>query len=114
MSKFILFFVAIFASSVLAASGGDSGNTTIISQQTVTASVTSTLVLAANSFRQYLMIQNNGATNVIVKFGSAQTGTEGLVIPANGGSYEMNKPATDAVYLRSASSTDSVRVVEGN
>lgn len=114
MKHVLLFLCLFFASTVFAAGGASQTNTKIVTQTTITATTTSTLVLAANSYRQYLLIQNNGATDIIVKFTSVQSSTEGFVIPAGGGSYEMNKPATDAIYLRSASSTDSVRILEGN
>ena len=79
----------------------------------VTATVTSTQVLAANPLRTYLIIMNQGNTNnVIVKFGSVQSGTEGVVIPP-GGSYEPLLAPGNAVFLRSAASTSAVTLIQG-
>jgi len=79
-----------------------------------TASVsTSALVLAANSSRRYLLIQNNGSQTVYVKFGSTISGTEGIALAA-GGSYEAIIPSSAAVYMKAASGTQSLTVYEGN
>lgn len=86
---------------------------TLDSQSVVTVTGTSTQFLAANSAREYLLIQNNGTTNVIVKFGSAQTASEGVIIVA-GGNYEPIKGIYDSVWMKSVSSTDSVTIVEGH
>lgn len=79
----------------------------------VTATTTSTKVLDANAYRNYLIIQNTGSVSVIVKFGAAQTASEGVTIPA-GGNYEPFKAPVDSVYLESASSTAAVTLIEGN
>lgn len=79
----------------------------------VTATVTSTKVLDANSLRSYLIIQNTGSVSVIVKFNSVQSGTEGIVIPA-GGNYEPILAPGGSVWLRSASSTAAVTLLQGN
>jgi hypothetical protein len=79
---------------------------------TVTVNGTSTQYLPANTLRTYLIIQNAGAVNVIVKFGGVQTGSEGVVI-GPGGNYEPIKAPANSVYMISASSTASVTLVEG-
>lgn len=81
----------------------------------VAVSVTTTpaVALAANSLRAYLLIVNTGATPVIVKFGSAPaSGTDGVPIPA-GGNYEPFRPPANSVYVRTASSTSTLVIVQG-
>ena len=77
-----------------------------------TATVTSTLILPQNNLRRYLLIQNKGAVNIIIKFGSVQSGTEGIIIPS-GGNYEPSVVPMGALYMRSASSTSAVMIEEG-
>jgi hypothetical protein len=79
---------------------------------TVTVNGTSTQYLPQNGLRTYLIIQNNGSVNIIVKFGSVQTSTEGLVI-VPGGNYEPIWAPANSVYIESASSSASVTIVEG-
>lgn len=78
----------------------------------VTATGTSTQVMAGNSFRSYLIIQNTGANSVSVKFGSVQATTEGVVIPA-GGAYEPIQAPGNSVWLISLSSTSAVTLIQG-
>lgn len=77
-----------------------------------TATVTSTLALANDPFRKYFLLQNTGAQSIIVKFGAVQSGTEGIVVVA-GGAYEPIMAPTNAVYLRSASSTSTYTIQYG-
>lgn len=86
--------------------------TAITNQIGPTVTVASTQYLAQNLNRNYLLIQNNGATNVIVKFGSVQAGTEGVQI-APGLSYNPIAVPPDAVFIRSASATDPLTIIEG-
>lgn len=114
MYQILLSFLFVFCVNAFA-SGNSTGDQIGVQQQiVVTATTTSTLVLSKNLDRKYLLIQNNGATAVSVKFKSAHVAAEGLVIPANGGSYEMLKAPTDVVYLKASAGTDSVVIVEGN
>lgn len=79
----------------------------------ITVTTTSTKYADQNSLRTYLLIQNKSATiPVIVKFGSVQTGTEGITI-APGGNYEPNKAPSNSFYLVTASSTAAVTWQEG-
>ena len=104
---------AFLIAAVLSVAAYAAGNLfTVSNQQVASVTVTSTKFLNANSKRAYLLIQNNGTQNVIVKFGSAQSATEGVIIPAMG-NYEPYKVPTDSVYLLSASGTQSVQIVEG-
>jgi len=86
---------------------------TMNEQYTATATVTSAQILIPSQQRYYLLIQNLSTTvNVIVKFGSAQTGTEGIQIPP-GGNYEVREGVTDSLWVRSASSTAPIVVFGG-
>jgi len=82
------------------------------SQQFQTVTTTSTQYLALNISRAHLIVQNNGSTNVLLKFGSAHSASEGLVI-IPGGNYEPNIPPTAAIFLKSASGSNSVVIIEG-
>lgn len=87
-------------------------NFAVKTQSTVTATTTSTLAVATNKKRSYLMLVNNGAVNVLVKLGSAHAGSEGISIVA-GGYYEPVVAPRDSIYLKSTSSTASVFILEG-
>lgn len=104
----------VFLVLMLRAQMSFAGGFAVFKQQqiVVSATVTSTKFMDQNTNRNYLLIQNNGATNVTVTFGAAQSGSEGIVIPP-GGSYEPIKAFWDAVYLKAASGTDSVVLIEG-
>jgi hypothetical protein len=74
---------------------------------------TSTAIRPKNSLRTYLIIQNIGALPVVVKFGSIQDdATDGVVIPA-GGNYEPFLAPANSVWIRTASSTSTVVLIEG-
>lgn len=90
----------------------DAVSVTISALTTASVTTTSTQIVAARPKRTYLLIQNNGTDSVIVKFKTAQSASEGVVIQA-GGNYEPYKGVYDAVFMKSASGTQSVTVVEG-
>ncbi len=106
------FFISlfIFFSGCLAVAGGFAVNLSSMVSSSITA--TSTKVLDANPKRNYLLIQNRGTDGIYVKFGSAHSGTEGVVIPA-GGNYEPIKPMRDSVYIKASTGTQSVTTLEG-
>lgn len=79
----------------------------------VTATSSSAQVLAANGLRVYLIIVNTGSVTAYVKFGSVQSGTEGIPIPA-GGSYEPIQAPANSVFADTASSTAALVIIEGN
>lgn len=80
----------------------------------MTATTSSTQVLAQNNLRTYLLIQNTGAVGVIVKVATAtQSAGEGILIPS-GGSYEPINAPFNAVWLESVSGTSTVTIVQGN
>lgn len=83
-----------------------------MSHTEVTATTTSAEASVLNMKRQYLLIINKGTATVYAKIGSAHSGTEGVPIPA-GGNWEPFVIPVGAVYLKSASGSQSVSVVEG-
>ena len=100
----------LFLSSILVATPSWAacliGTTTAVS-----ATTTSALLLAANRKRCGLLLVNDGAVTVYVKPGSALTGTEGVPIIASG-NWEPYRMFGDALYIKAASGTQSVRVIE--
>ena len=80
----------------------------------VSASVTtsSARIMPQNGLRTYLIIVNTGSNPAIVKFGSVQSGTEGIPIPA-GGNYEPFEAPSSSIYAVTASSTTTLQIVEG-
>lgn len=79
---------------------------------TFTSSTTSAQALPADTYRRFLFIQNTGGTSVHIKFGSAHSGTEGIVLVA--GAYVMfDKAPINSVYIKSASGTPTVTLQVG-
>lgn len=113
MSKILIVLALLFAVNSFASGNANISQTKIQRQTTPALSTSSALVLAANPDRKYLVIQNTSAISVYVKFGSAHSGTEGVLITA-GGNYEPNEVPTDSVYAKSASGTPTLNIVEGN
>lgn len=84
----------------------------VITQYTVSTS--SVQALAENKNRGYLLIQNNSSGNCWVKFGSTQTGREGVVIGTSQ-NYEMiNGFVKSSVYMTCSASGSSIVFVESN
>lgn len=82
---------------------------------TGTATTSSAKKLNWNSLRTYLIILNTGSTNTMyVKFGSAQSGTEGIPILPNNGYYEPVEAPSNSVYIVTGSSTTTYTIIEGN
>lgn len=55
-------------------------------------------ILNKNLLRRYLLIQNQGAVNMVISFGSAGSSTQGIIIvPA--GYYEPYFPPNNDVYV---------------
>lgn len=107
--RFLFMIVLLFSFRVFAAPTA----VDIKTQTVVTATTTSTVALAENKERRYLLIQNNGAVTVYVKFGAAHSGTEGVWIIA-GGNYEPFQAPLESIYVKSASSTAAVTIIEAN
>lgn len=108
MKKVLLCAVVCFL-PMLAVAGGYA--VTITRTVSFTATTSSTLALSKNTARMYLIIQNlSSDQNITVAFGGASN--TGIVIPP-GGNYEPNKGIWDDVYIRSASGSQSVVILEG-
>lgn len=109
MKRFLLglFFVSFLCLAV-------SDRTSLVSKSEVSVTTSSTLILAANLNRNYLLIQNRGSASIYVKFGSAHSGGEVFVEIAAGGFYEPTRVSGEAVYMKSASGTQSVTVLAGD
>lgn len=81
------------------------------------ASVTSTQIMAANSSRKYLFIQNLDDTiSIYVNFGATATTGAGSYLIVGGASLSMESSfiSTQAVNLRSASGTPAFTAKEGS
>lgn len=80
----------------------------------VQISSTPALALAANPNRGYLIMQNNGSGNCQVRFGSAITYGEGIILGA-GQNYEPQQSFIKAgVYMKCASAGSSIVFIESN
>lgn len=80
------------------------------SRSSATVTTTSAMVVDKDPFREYLLIQNNGASNVLVKMDSAHSASEGIVI-VPGGNYEPFVAPTNAIYLKAASGSNAVEIL---
>lgn len=79
---------------------------------TIVLGTASLQMLPVNPNRTYLMIQNTGASQVIVKVGSAIAGSEGIQI-AGGSTWSPVIPPINAIYGKAGVSTDIVQIIEG-
>lgn len=73
----------------------------------------SQVILQYNSKRSYLLLQNNGASDVRVAFGRTADLTSGLVLSAGGGFYEPILGTVQSVHGISAAGDSQVTVIEG-
>lgn len=80
-------------------------------QTVVTATATSTKYVNANPNRVYLFIQNTGANSATIKFDSAQSANEGIVLAANA-SITLSPAPINSVWAKSATGT-TLNIVEG-
>lgn len=78
----------------------------------VSVTTTSTKIVNADKDRNYLLIQNKGLCDLIVKVGSVQTASEGIVI-ISGGSWEPSRPPREAVWAKGSTCTDTTLINEG-
>ena len=86
-------------------------------QTTAAMNTGSTIIIAANSSRVYLLIQNISDVDIYINVaGAAAATTTGILIAANGGYYETpgGVTTTTAVYgITSSGSSKTVVVLEG-
>lgn len=86
----------------------------LVSDKVYTLSTSSVLKLAANRNRTYLLIQNQDATIIVTaNAGAAQSSGNGVQI-SGGGNWEPISAPSGAIYLKAASGTPVVEVIEGN
>lgn len=84
-------------------------------QTTKTVGTSSANLVAASGTRKYLLIQNNGATDIYLNFsGASATIADGVKVGAAGGFYESaGSIVTNAITAISSASNAAVIVVEG-
>lgn len=63
----------------------------VVSHSVVNVAITSTQVVAANTSRGFLLIENDSDTSLYCKIGVAAVVNEGIRINSNGGSFEMSR-----------------------
>lgn len=86
---------------------------TPVTQSAQAVSTTSTSYLAARSGRRYLYIKNQDAAIVVyIKIGSIHSTTEGVTLAA-GAVWEPQVIPAGAIWIKSASGTPTVQIVEG-
>jgi hypothetical protein len=103
MKKFLVLFILLISFNSMA---------TVVSRTEGTATGTSAQAIAADSERKYFLIQNKGSETIYLKFDSAHSGTEGIVIPA-GGNYEPVKAPLNSVWLKSSTGSQSYVIFHG-
>ena len=65
-------------------------------QGTVSIGTATTSVLSANANRRYLLLQNDGTTDIYLKLGTAAAVlNNGIRLVAGGGAYEMSRGAAN-------------------
>ena len=84
-----------------------------ISNFSFVATTVSQIVIPYNVKRSYLLLQNNGASDVRVSFGKAADLMSGLVLSAGGGFYEPILGTVQSVHGISVAGTSQVTVIEG-
>lgn len=109
MVKYFLVLFLIFLGGKANAGGFAVSVNSMVS---ATATTASTLVSAADPYRNYLLIQNNGTDSVILTFGKASVSSIGIIVPA-GGNYEPIKGITNSVYAQSVSGSQPLVILCG-
>lgn len=86
-----------------------------VAQTNVSVAATSTAVLAANSSRSYVLIQNISDTDIYFRFGDDAT-TSSFLLVANGGSWEspgLVCPTAAINAIHASTGTKALAVLEG-
>lgn len=88
-------------------------NVGLYNYSTFTVGTSTTIpILPKNPYRAGLILQNNGSSSIVIKPGSTpSSATDGLVI-TTGGYIQFSPVPTDAIYGKSASSTDAIIMME--
>ncbi len=92
---------------------GSAGLNQVLSNFSFTAETFSKLILSYNERRTYLLVQNNGASEVRLAFGKEADLMGGIVLSASGGFYEPILGTVNSVHGIAAAGTSQVTVVEG-
>ncbi|KKM96833.1 hypothetical protein LCGC14_1174140 [marine sediment metagenome] len=96
---------------------GKPGSYNVATHTEASATATTSAALAASDKRAYAMFQNDGDNDVYLRLGEAAIKNEGILINANGGSYEISDRLGNlflgAVNCITASGTSVVLVLEG-
>ena len=96
---------------------GKPGSYNAAAHTEASATATTSAALASNDARAYAMFQNDGDNDVYLRLGEAAIKNEGILINANGGSYEISDRLGNlflgAVNCITASGTSVVLVLEG-
>lgn len=81
------------------------------------ATTSSSAMLAANANRKYALLQNIGSVDVYIKIAATAVASQGILLAANGGSFELGQAygnlATGAINGITASGSASVLATEG-
>lgn len=92
---------------------------TVLTHTTKACTATTVEVLDSNIARNYLLIQNIGASDVFIKFGADAVDNEGILIASEGGFYEAGQGGApidirefDAICASGESST--LTIAEGS
>ena len=93
--------------------GGSETLTTIAAAVPVTT--TSATAIAANAARMSLVIVNNGASDVTIRRAATAVAGQGIVLKANGGSYEINSTNLykGVISCITATGTSTLAIEEG-
>lgn len=97
---------------------GNLGGPTTLSKFTANATTSSTIIVAANPKREYLILINESDTPVYLAFGEAAIASRGIYLGPLGGAYEMKKQdgnlVKSAVYaIHGGSGNKVITGVEG-
>ena len=108
--QFLILILALLSGNAYAVSATNA----VITTNEASVGATSVQVLAAKN-RGYLLLQNKGTSAVYCKTQSAVTGTEGILLVANGGFWEPLVAPVDAIHCKSSDSTvNTVLAFEGS
>lgn len=107
MLKYFLFLIPAICFAV-------SDQTKIMQKLEVTATTTSTQVVAGDTQRNYLLIQNRGTVAIYVNFNGAHEAGEYFVKIIAGGNYEPLKVMRDSIFIKSESGSQPVTIIAGD
>lgn len=113
--RHLLLVIALALATSLAAVADQNPTPTnvgLYNYSTFTATTSASQIVARNTYRAGLVVQNNGAVSVVIKPGSnPANATDGIVLVA-GAIWQPNPTPVDALYALSASSTAKIVLIE--